>query len=98
VNWCGGGGGAPKPAVIDVEPFDPWPVNVIVQVRDAPDETQSPPQPENVSPESGVTVTTTVEFGFISAEQVVGQSIDPLVGSGAGAVTRPGPLTTTVTW
>jgi hypothetical protein len=87
VNLCGAGGGTPKPAVIDFEPFEPWPVKVIVHVDADPADAQSPPQPENVAPLAGVAVKTTVVFCFISAEHVVGQSIDPLVGSGDGAVT-----------
>jgi hypothetical protein len=98
VNIGGGGGGVLNPAVIDSDPFDPCPVNDSVHVKAVPALAQSPPQPENREPRSGVAVNVTVEFCFIKAEQVGGQSIDPLVGSGAGAVTCPGPVTTTVTW
>ena len=62
-----------------------------------PAQAQSPPHPENTEPLSGVAVNATVVFCFINAEHCVGQSIDPLVESGAGAVTCPGPVTTTVT-
>jgi hypothetical protein len=97
VNIGGGGGGVSKPAVIDLEPFDPCPVIVKEHAVLVPAEAQSPPQPEKVEPLSGAAVSVSVVFCLISAEQFPGQSIEPLVGSGAGAVTCPAPLTTTVT-
>ena len=97
VNIGGGGGGVLKPAVIDFDPFDPSPVIDTEQVKLVPAEAQSPPHPVKRAPLSGVAVNTTVVFCFINAEHCVGQSIEPLVESGAGAVTCPGPVTTTVT-
>jgi hypothetical protein len=87
-----------NPAVIDFEPFEPSPVIETEQVDEVPAEAQSPPQPLNVVPVLGVAVKVTVVFCFISAEHWVGQAIEPLVGSWAGAVTCPGPVTVTVTW
>src|SRR5581483_3991086 len=97
-NFWAGGGGTPNPAVMDFEPFPPWPVIETSQVGAVPAEAQSPPQPLNVAPVSGVAVKVTVVPCFISAEHVPGQSIPVLVESGAGAVTRPGPVPATVTW
>jgi hypothetical protein len=97
VNIGGGGGGVLNPAVIDLEPLCPCPVIDTEQVVLVPAEAQSPPQPENTDPLPGVAVNVTVVFCFINAEHWLGQSIEPLVGSGAGAVTCPGPVTTTVT-
>ena len=45
MNLCAGGGGTPKPAVSDLEPFEPWPVKVIVHVDADPANAQSPPRP-----------------------------------------------------
>jgi hypothetical protein len=94
----GGGGASSNPAEMLFEPSEPAPVISTVQVDSLPEEAQSPPQPENVAFPSGAAVNVTVEPCFISAEQVPGQSIEVLVESGAGAVTRPGPVTETVTW
>jgi hypothetical protein len=56
---------------------------------------QAPPQPSKLAPVSGVSVNVSCVFCFTNAEQVGGQSIAPLVGSGFGAVTWPGPFTVT---
>jgi hypothetical protein len=80
-----------------VLPSPPWPLSVIVHVLPVPKDEQSPPQPPKVAFVSGVAVKVTVEFCFIRAVQVDGQSIEVLVGSGAGAVTWPGPVTVTLT-
>src|SRR4029077_10238444 len=87
MNIGGGGGGTLNPAEIDSVPLCPWPVRLIVHVRLVPAVAQAPPQPAKVAPESGVAVSVTVVFCLIRAEHWVGQSIDPLVGSGAGSVT-----------
>ena len=82
-----GGGGTSNPAEIDFDPLAPCPVRVNVHVDVVPAEAQSPPHPANFDPVSGVAVSVIVEFCLISAEHWSGQSIEPLVESGAGAVT-----------
>ena len=79
----GGGGASSKPAVMFVLPSPPcsW----IVQVVPVPKDEQSPPQPPKVAFVSGVAVKVTVEFCFIRALQVDGQSIEVLFGSGEPA-------------
>jgi len=99
VNIGGGGGGGGRGGggageALKVADTDLGPVIVTVQVDPPPE--QSPPQPAKLPPLSGVSVNVSDVCCFTSAEHVPGQSIEPLVGSGAGAVTCPGPETLTV--